>query len=77
VVRVELSVWDERSLDRKISDLSDEEKDLRENRKDFERAARENDDSGRTFQNDVLDPYYRSGSGAAEDSPDRGLDSSL
>ena len=69
--------WDERSLDREISDLSDEEKDLRENRKDFERAARENDDSGRTFQNDVLDPYYRSGSGAAEDSPDRGLDSSL
>ena len=65
--------WDERSLDRETSDLSDEEKDLRENRKDFERAARENDDSGRTFQNDVLDPYYRSGSGSAE----RGLDSSL
>jgi len=69
--------WDERSFDRELSDDQQRDKEIREEVKDFERAAKENDDAGRPFQNDVLDPYYRSGSGTADDSPDKGLDSAL
>jgi len=69
--------WDERSLDRELSDDQQRDKEIREEVQDFERAAKENDDAGRPFQNDVLDPYFRSGSGTANDSSDKGLDSSL
>lgn len=53
--------WDERSLDRKIEDEDLQEEMIRKEMEDFDRAARASDDPGRSFQNEVLDPYYGGG----------------
>ncbi|MEL0098668.1 MAG: hypothetical protein VW907_03845 [Opitutae bacterium] len=58
--------WDERSIDRELQskDLQDEM--IRREMEDFDRAARAGDDPGRSFQNEVLDPYYGGGNPPSE-----------
>ena len=58
--------WDERSLDQEIEGKDLQEELIRREQEDFARAAREGDDPGRSFQNEVLDPYYRGGNPPSE-----------
>jgi len=58
--------WDERSLDRKLEDVDLQEEMIRRELEDFDRAARAGDDPGRSFQNEVLDPYYGGGNPPSE-----------
>ncbi len=54
--------WDERSLDRELQDKDLQEELIREETEDFEQAAEIAEDFSRPYNNDVLDPYYQSGS---------------
>ena len=58
--------WDERSLDQEIEGKDLQKELIRREQEDFARAAREGDDPGRSFQNEVLDPYYRGGNPPSE-----------
>jgi hypothetical protein len=58
--------WDERSLDRELEDKDLQEELIREEMENFDRAAREGDDPGRSYQNEVLDPYYGGGNPPSE-----------
>ena len=58
--------WDERSLDSKLEDQDLQEEMIRREMEDFDRAARSSDDPGRSFQNEVLDPYYGGGNPPSE-----------
>ena len=51
--------WDERSLDREISEQNYQDKLLYDEQYNSDRAKEEIDEHGRPFQNDVLDPYYQ------------------
>ena len=53
--------WDERSLDQQLEEVDLQEEMIRKEMEDFDRAARAGDDPGRSFQNEVLDPYYGGG----------------
>ena len=52
--------WDERSLDREISDQDHQTKLLYDEQYISDRARNEIDEYGRPFKNEVLDPYYQS-----------------
>ena len=58
--------WDERSLDRELEDKDLQEEMIRREMEDFARAVRAGDDPGRSFQNEVLDPYYGGGNPPSE-----------
>ncbi|MDG1174008.1 MAG: hypothetical protein P8M67_06905 [Opitutales bacterium] len=53
--------WDERSLDTQLQKQDLQEKLIREEMENFDRAAHVADDDGRPFQNEVLDPYHAGG----------------
>lgn len=54
--------WDERSLDRELEDQDLQEEMIQEEMDEFNKAAEIAEDPSRSFQNEVLDPYYQSGS---------------
>ena len=54
--------WEERSEDRELQDKDLQEEMIREESESFDRAAEVAEDSSRPNTNEVLDPYYRSGS---------------
>ncbi|MEG3603933.1 MAG: hypothetical protein VX380_03270, partial [Verrucomicrobiota bacterium] len=54
--------WDERSLDRELEDKDLQEELIREETEEFDQAAEIAEDFSRPYNNEVLDPYYRSGS---------------
>jgi hypothetical protein len=54
--------WDERSLDRELEEKDLQEEMIREEMEEFNKAAKLAEDPGRPFQNEVLDPYYQTGS---------------
>jgi hypothetical protein len=54
--------WDERSLDRELEEKDLQEKMIREEMEEFNKAAELAEDPSRSFQNEVLDPYYQTGS---------------
>jgi hypothetical protein len=54
--------WDERSLDRELQEKDLQEEMIREEMENFDQSAEISDDHSRPFQNEVLDPYYQSGS---------------
>ncbi len=58
--------WDERSLERKENDEDLQDKILENERKSFNRAAERGEDFSRPNSNEVLDPYYQSGSDPSE-----------
>lgn len=58
--------WDERSLDQQLEEVDLQEEMIRKEMEDFDRAARAGDDPGRSFQNEVLDPYYGGGNPPSE-----------
>ena len=52
--------WDERSLDREISDKDFQDKFLEEKQSDSDRQTVEADEFSRPYRNETLDPYYNS-----------------
>ena len=54
--------WDERSLDRELQDKDVQQEMIQREVQDYERSAEIAEDFSRPFNNEVLDPYYRSGS---------------
>ena len=58
--------WDERSLDSELEDKDLQEEMIRKELENFDRAARDGDDAGRPFQNELLDPYYGGGNPPSE-----------
>lgn len=54
--------WDERSLDREIQEKDLQDEMIREEVENFNQSAEIAEDHSRPFQNEVLDPYYQSGS---------------
>jgi len=54
--------WEERSEDRELQDKDLQEEMIREDMESFDQAAEAAEDFSRSNTNDVLDPYYRSGS---------------
>jgi hypothetical protein len=54
--------WEERSEDRDLQDEDLQEKIIREESESFDQAAESAEDISRPNTNEVLDPYYRSGS---------------
>jgi hypothetical protein len=54
--------WEERSLDRELQDKDLQDEMIRRKTEDFDRAAEAAEDFSRSNSNDVLDPYYQSGS---------------
>lgn len=53
--------WDERSLDTELQNKDLQEQMIRRELESFDRAAHSADDAGRSFQNEVLDPYHAGG----------------
>ena len=58
--------WEERSLDRELQDRELQDKMIRQETESFNRTAETADDSGRSDSNEVLDPYYQSGSDTSD-----------
>jgi hypothetical protein len=58
--------WEERSLDRELQDVDLQEEQIRKEMESFDQAAETADDSGRSDSNEVLDPYYQSGSDTSD-----------
>ena len=58
--------WDERSLAQKENDKDLQSKMLENEKKSFDRAAERGEDFSRPNSNEVLDPYYQSGSDPSE-----------
>ena len=58
--------WDERSLDEDLQKKEIHQEIIDEEVKEFNRAAERGEDFSRPFRNDVLDPYYQSGSDPSE-----------
>jgi len=54
--------WEERSLDRELQDVDLQDKVIREETERFNQAAETAGDPGRSNSDEVLDPYYQSGS---------------
>lgn len=54
--------WDERSLDRELQEKDLQEEMIQEEVDEFNKSAEIAEDPSRSFQNEVLDPYYQSGS---------------
>ena len=54
--------WEERSLDRELQDVDLQEEMIRHETEDFDRAAEAAEDFSRSNSNELLDPYYQSGS---------------
>jgi hypothetical protein len=54
--------WDERSLDRELEDKDLQQELIDREAEDFNVAAERGEDFSRPNSNEVLDPYYRSGS---------------
>ena len=54
--------WDERSLDRELEEKDLQEEIIRKDAEDFDKSAEFAEDPSRSFQNEVLDPYYQTGS---------------
>ena len=53
--------WDERSLDRELEEKDLQEEMIQKEMEDFNKAAELAEDL-RSFQNEILDPYYQGGS---------------
>ena len=58
--------WEERSLDRELQNVDLQEKQIREEVESFNKAAETAEDPSRSNSNEVLDPYYQSGSDSSE-----------
>ena len=58
--------WDERSLDRKIQDKDLQDELIEKEKESFNRAAERGEDFSRPNSNEILDPYYQSGSDPSE-----------
>lgn len=58
--------WDERSLDKELQKKDLQQKIIDEESAAFNKAAEIGEDFSRPFQNEVLDPYYQSGSDPSE-----------
>lgn len=54
--------WEERSLDTELQDQDLQDEAIREETENFDRAAEAAEDFSRYNSNEVLDPYYQSGS---------------
>ncbi|MBT5908443.1 MAG: hypothetical protein HOH25_01485, partial [Opitutae bacterium] len=54
--------WEERSEDRELQDKDLQEEAIREDSESFDQSAQIAEDFSRANSNEVLDPYYRSGS---------------
>ena len=54
--------WDERSLDREIQDKDLQTELIRREAEEFNKSSDAGKDESRSFRNEVLDPYYSSGS---------------
>jgi hypothetical protein len=54
--------WEERSLDRELQDKDLQDEMIQRKTEDFDRAAEAAEDFSRSNSNEVLDPYYQSGS---------------
>ena len=51
--------WDERSLDRELQEKDLQEEMIQEEVDEFNKSAEIAEDPSRSFQNEVLDPYYQ------------------
>ncbi len=60
--------WDEHSLDTQLQKEDLQEKYIREEIESYDRAVNVSHDEGRSFQNEVLDPYHAGGSPPSEPS---------
>jgi hypothetical protein len=58
--------WDERSLDEELQKKDLQQKIIDLEVREFNKAAERGEDFSRPFQNEVLDPYYQSGSDPSE-----------
>jgi len=58
--------WDERSLDRELQNKDLQDELIEKEKESFNRAAERGEDFSRPNSNEVLDPYYQSGSDPAE-----------
>ena len=54
--------WEERSVDRELQEKDLQDEMIRRETEDFDRAAETAEDFSRSNSNEVLDPYYQSGS---------------
>jgi len=58
--------WEERSLDRELQDKDLQEEMIRRETEEFSKAAEGAEDFGRSNSNELLDPYYQTGSDSSE-----------
>ncbi|HAU58810.1 MAG TPA: hypothetical protein DHU78_07200 [Opitutae bacterium] len=58
--------WDERSLDEELQKKDLQQEIIDREVKEFNKAAERGEDFSRPFRNEVLDPYYQSGSDPSE-----------
>ena len=58
--------WDERSLERELEEKDLQEQMIERETKDFNTAAERGEDFSRPNSNEILDPYYQSGSDPSE-----------
>ena len=58
--------WDERSLDKEIQDKDLQNELIEREKESFNRAAERGEDFSRSNSNEILDPYYQSGSDPSE-----------
>ena len=58
--------WEERSLDRELQDKDLQDELIREEVENFNQAAETAEDPSRSNSNEVLDPYYQSGSDSSD-----------
>jgi len=58
--------WDERSLDRELQNKDLQDELIEKEKESFNRAAERGEDFSRPNSNEVLDPYYQSGSDPSE-----------
>ena len=58
--------WEERSLDRELQEKDLQDELIREEMESFDQAAEPAKDPSRSNSNEVLDPYYRSGSDSSD-----------
>lgn len=58
--------WDERSLDRELEDKDLQQEMIDREMKEFNKAAERGEDFSRPNSNEVLDPYYQTGSDSSE-----------
>ena len=58
--------WEERSLDRELQDKDLQEEMIRRETEEFSKAAEGAEDFGRSNSNELLDPYYQTGSDSSD-----------